>query len=123
MAERVSICGRCHETSSSAGAGLDGLALAVGLHWRVEEVVPTSAGMRWTLPDADGEETRMDSNYVFLCALMWCRFGQQDAGKELTQGCRFRGSRYESTGLGDGERGPSLERVGKMDATSFPHDP
>jgi hypothetical protein len=25
----------------------------------------------------------MDSNYVFLCGLMWCRFGQQDAGKEL----------------------------------------
>jgi hypothetical protein len=25
----------------------------------------------------------MDSNYVFLCGLMWCRFGQHDAGKEL----------------------------------------
>ena len=25
----------------------------------------------------------MDSNYVFLCGLMWCRFGQQEAGKEL----------------------------------------
>jgi hypothetical protein len=25
----------------------------------------------------------MDSNYVFLCGVMWCRFGQQDAGKEL----------------------------------------
>jgi hypothetical protein len=25
----------------------------------------------------------MDSNYVFLCGLMWCRFGQQDAGQEL----------------------------------------
>jgi len=25
----------------------------------------------------------MDSNYVFLCGLMWCRFGQKDAGKEL----------------------------------------
>ena len=25
----------------------------------------------------------MDSNYVFLCGLMWCRFGQQDAGREL----------------------------------------
>ena len=25
----------------------------------------------------------MDTNYVFLCGVMWCRFGQQDAGKEL----------------------------------------
>lgn len=25
----------------------------------------------------------MDSNYVFLCGVMWCRFGEQDAGKEL----------------------------------------
>jgi hypothetical protein len=25
----------------------------------------------------------MDSDYVFLCGVMWCRFGQQDPGKEL----------------------------------------
>jgi hypothetical protein len=25
----------------------------------------------------------MNSNYVFLCGVMWCRFGQQDAGQEL----------------------------------------
>jgi hypothetical protein len=25
----------------------------------------------------------MDSNYIFLCGVMWRRFGQQDAGKEL----------------------------------------
>jgi hypothetical protein len=30
-----------------------------------------------------GEETEMDGTYVFLCGVMWCRFGQQDAGKEL----------------------------------------
>jgi hypothetical protein len=24
----------------------------------------------------------MDSNYVFLCGVMWCRFGQPDAGGE-----------------------------------------
>jgi hypothetical protein len=27
--------------------------------------------------------TDMDSNYVFLCGVMWCRFGHQDAGQEL----------------------------------------
>jgi hypothetical protein len=25
----------------------------------------------------------MDGNYVFLCGVTWCRFGQQEAGKEL----------------------------------------
>jgi hypothetical protein len=29
------------------------------------------------------EENSMDSNYVYLCGLMWCRFGQQEAGSEL----------------------------------------
>jgi len=25
----------------------------------------------------------MDSDYMFLCGVMWCRFGQQEAGEEL----------------------------------------
>jgi hypothetical protein len=25
----------------------------------------------------------MDSNYVFLCGVMWCKFGQKDAAQEL----------------------------------------
>lgn len=25
----------------------------------------------------------MNSDYVFLCGVMWCRYGQQDAGDEL----------------------------------------
>jgi hypothetical protein len=25
----------------------------------------------------------MDSNYVFLCGVMWCGYGERDAGKEL----------------------------------------
>ena len=28
-------------------------------------------------------ETEMDSNYMFLCGVMWCKFGQEDAGEEL----------------------------------------
>jgi hypothetical protein len=32
---------------------------------------------------AGEEETEMDSNYMFLCGVMWCKFGQQEAGKEL----------------------------------------
>jgi len=29
------------------------------------------------------EETEMDEDYMFLCGVMWCRFGQPEAGKEL----------------------------------------
>jgi len=25
----------------------------------------------------------MDGNYMFLCGVMWCKFGQQEAAKEL----------------------------------------
>jgi hypothetical protein len=25
----------------------------------------------------------MNSDYMFLCGVMWCRFGQKEAGKEL----------------------------------------
>ena len=28
-------------------------------------------------------EGGMDSNYVFLCGVMWCNYGSNDAGKEL----------------------------------------
>jgi hypothetical protein len=31
----------------------------------------------------------MDSNYVFLCGVMWCNFGQKDAGKELLRAADF----------------------------------
>jgi hypothetical protein len=27
--------------------------------------------------------TEMDTNYMFLCGVMWCQFGQQEAAKEL----------------------------------------
>ena len=25
----------------------------------------------------------MDNNYMFLCGVMWCQFGQQEAAREL----------------------------------------
>ena len=34
-------------------------------------------------PLTEEEEAEMNSNYVFLCGVMWCKFGQQDAGNEL----------------------------------------
>ena len=29
------------------------------------------------------EERAMDGDYVFLCGVMWSRYGQEDAGREL----------------------------------------
>jgi hypothetical protein len=40
-------------------------------------------GIRLKLPKVGQEEAKMDSDYMFLCGVMWCRFGQQEAGKEL----------------------------------------
>jgi hypothetical protein len=34
------------------------------------------------------EETEMDSNYMFLCGVMWCNFGQQESGKELLRAAK-----------------------------------
>ncbi len=25
----------------------------------------------------------MNTDYIFLCGVMWCRFGEQEAGREL----------------------------------------
>ena len=30
----------------------------------------------------------MDSNYMFLCGVMWCKFGQREAGKELQRAAK-----------------------------------
>jgi hypothetical protein len=30
----------------------------------------------------------MNSNYMFLCGVMWCKFGQQEAGKELLRAAK-----------------------------------
>jgi hypothetical protein len=45
--------------------------------------VVTGLAIPLTLPKARQEEREMDSDYMFLCGVMWCRFGQQEAGKEL----------------------------------------
>ena len=49
----------------------------------MEEVVPTKCWNAIDAAHAEQKETRMDSKYVFLCGVMWCKFGQKDAGKEL----------------------------------------
>ena len=38
---------------------------------------PVSGGTMIT----EGDE--VESDYVFLCGVMWCRYGQEEAGREL----------------------------------------
>ena|SRR5580700_4145196 len=68
--------------------------------------------------DQDGQQLRVS---------LWSHVVQVRTERRrpgTTQGCRFRGSRYESTGLGDvRERSLSPEGVGKTGATFFPRDP
>jgi hypothetical protein len=39
-------------------------------------------------PLTEEEEAEMNSNYMFLCGVMWCKFGQQEAGKELLRAAK-----------------------------------
>ena len=64
----------------------------------------------------------MDSNYMFLCGVMWCKFGQQEGQPRSAKGCEFWKSGHKRTGLGDvGKRCASLARLGKTGATQFCH--
>jgi hypothetical protein len=66
------------------GLSFERLLLAVGLQLEQRKKwLQHSAGVPLILLGAGEAETEMDGNYVFLCGVMWCRFGQQDAGKEL----------------------------------------
>ena len=63
---------------------LNRLLLAVRLQLKQRKRrLQHSAGAPLMFLGAGEEEAEMDCNYVFLCGVMWCRFGQQDAGKEL----------------------------------------
>lgn len=46
---------------------------------------PTNAKQQWAPYDrgAVTERDEMNSDYVFLCGVMWCGYGQQEAGREL----------------------------------------
>lgn len=60
------------------------VSLAVGLQLEQRKRwLQHSAGVPLIFLSAGKEKTEMDDNYVFLCGVMWCRFGQQEAGKEL----------------------------------------
>jgi hypothetical protein len=37
---------------------------------------------------SSGKETEMNSNYMFLCGVMWYKFGRQEAGKELLRAAK-----------------------------------
>ena len=67
-----------------SGLSFERLLLAVGLQLEQRKRwLQHSAGVPLILLGTGEAETEMDGNYVFLCGVMWCRFGQQDAGKEL----------------------------------------
>jgi hypothetical protein len=75
---------RSPDSGETAVFLLNELLLAVGLQLEQRKRwLQHRAGVPLMFLGAGEEETEMDSNYVFLCGVMWCRFGQQDAGKEL----------------------------------------
>ena len=65
----------------------------------------------------------MDSNYVFLCGVMWCRYGQQDAGKELLRAAESNDpdiSQLAWTMLAKGKR--RLRELEKLAQSLFSYD-
>jgi hypothetical protein len=75
---------RSPDSGETAVFLLNELLLAVGLQLEQRKRwLQHSAGVPLVFLGAGEEETGMDGNYVFLCGVMWCRFGQQEAGKEL----------------------------------------
>jgi hypothetical protein len=65
----------------------------------------------------------MDSNYVFLCGVMWCRFGQRDAGKELLRAVDSPDPDIEALARAMFEKGlRRFERVRRTNAFFLPHD-
>ena len=55
----------------------------------------------------------MNSDYVFLCGVMWCRFGQQDAGKELLRAADSTDPDISELAWAMLAKGASLEGAGK----------
>ena len=49
----------------------------------VVEVSSTSRVFAVSTEQIATEGDEMNSDYVFLCGVMWCRYGQQEAGREL----------------------------------------
>src|SRR5947209_12190538 len=65
----------------------------------------------------------MDSSYVFLCGVMWCRFGQQDAGKELLRAADVRDPDITALAWAMLAKGATRLRELEKTATCFSHDP
>jgi hypothetical protein len=63
----------------------------------------------------------MDSDYMFLCGVMWCRFGQQEAGKELLRAATSMDSDMRALARAMLEQGALRMRdfEGHMQATSL----
>jgi hypothetical protein len=62
----------------------------------------------------------MDSDYMFLCGVMWCRVRTARGRQGAFKGWDFDGSGYEGSGLGDaGERCSSPQRLGKTSTDWF----
>jgi hypothetical protein len=63
----------------------------------------------------------MNSDYVFLCGVMWCRFGQQDAGKELLRAADA-GDR-DTKELAWAMFGKGLRRLRDLEKQAIPSSP
>jgi hypothetical protein len=69
------------------------------------------------------EETEMNGNYTFLCGVMWCKFGQQEAGKELLRAAKSKDPDMSALAWAMFEKGArrlnALERRGQISSRTI----
>jgi hypothetical protein len=53
----------------------------------------------------------MDSSYVFLCGVMWCKYGAQEAGRELLRATASRDPDTKALAWAMLERGMAEKRA------------
>ena len=62
----------------------------------------------------------MDSDYVFLCGVMWCRYGQEDAHRELMRAAECKDADLSALALAMLQAGyRSPRKRNSSPATSF----
>jgi hypothetical protein len=69
-----------HSRSSCNGRSLTSSSVRSESFERLAVALHTSP---WAAFEKLSGERAMDVDYVFLCGVMWCCYGQEDAGQEL----------------------------------------
>ena len=97
-----------HFASSSDGRSLTSSSRKI----RILRTLAVALHMSpWVGFEKLSEERAMDGDYVFLCGVMWCCYGHEDAGRELLRATESADPNLSAMALAMlRQRGPSLHQ-------------